>query len=339
MLEIYNSILFCIVFFLTLIFIFIILRFATELQLIDIPNRRSIHKNPIPRGAGIGIVLAVLLTSLFKMDFYLEYWWILLAIVVILSVGVWDDIFHASAKLKFIFIFIATTILYINGIEIEDLGTLAGLKLSLPWWGGAVLLFFAVAGYTNAFNLIDGLDGLSASIGIIILAAYAYIGYIYNDKLLFLLSSFFIAALFAFLIFNWNPAKIFMGDSGSLTIGFVIVLLSIVSIKYIEPVKTLYLAALPLLDTLIVMVRRKSQGMSISNPDNTHLHHIVLRLFNNNIKKAVLFLAFMQLLFTVIGVLFFNQKEQLLGLVIFILCFVVLYLFSTALLKREESSV
>ena len=336
MIEVSYYILFIITFLLTLLFISILLRSATKLRLIDRPNKRSMHKNPIPHGAGIGIVLSVLVVSLLKIDFYLEYWWVLLAIVVVLSVGIWDDIFHASAKLKFIFIFIATTILYLNGIEIEYLGVLAGFKLSLPLWIGSVLLFFAVAGYTNAFNLIDGLDGLSASLGIIILAAYAYIGYSYNDKLLFLLSSFFIAALLAFLIFNWNPAKIFMGDSGSLTIGFVIVLLSIVSIKYIQPVKTLYIAALPLLDTLIVMIRRKREGISISSADKSHLHHIVLRLLDNNVKKTVLLLAFVQLLFTVTGVLFFNQKEQLIGLFLFIFCFGVLYLLSTRLLRRQE---
>ena len=117
------------------------------------------------------------------------------------------------------------------------------------WYWDKFLPFtiFALAGFTNALNLIDGLD---ASISIVILSSFLYIGYIHKNELMIVLCSLTIASLLAFLIFNWNPAKIFMGDSGSLFLGFIISVVACISLEYIHPIAIFYLAALPIVDTL-----------------------------------------------------------------------------------------
>lgn len=136
-----------------------------------------------------------------------------------------------------------------------------------------------LSGFTNALNLIDGLDGLAGTISFIILSTFLYIGLAHQDELIVTICSIVLSSLVAFLIFNWNPAKIFMGDSGSLFLGFVISIVATISLKYIHPISVLYLVALPIVDTLIVMVRRIRNGKSHFSPDKTHIHHILLNFF------------------------------------------------------------
>ena len=170
---------------------------------------------------------------------------------------------------------------------------------------------FALAGFTNALNLIDGLDGLSSSISIVILSSFLYIGFMNNDELIYTLSIFTIASLLAFLFFNWHPASIFMGDSGSLFIGFIIATVAVLSLKYIHPIAILYLAAVPILDTIIVMTRRIKKGLSPVQPDKTHIHHILLNFFRKKVKKTVSFLILMQILFSLVGLLLASDPNIL----------------------------
>ncbi|KAB7881993.1 hypothetical protein GA417_13805, partial [Poseidonibacter ostreae] len=143
---------------------------------------------------------------------------------------------------------------------------------------------FALAGFTNALNLIDGLDGLAGSVSIIILSTFLYIGYINQDQLIIILTSTTITALCAFMLFNWNPASIFMGDSGSLFLGFIISLVAVISIQYIHPITILYLAAIPILDTIVVSIRRIRKGLYPFSPDKTHIHHILLNFFGKTVE-------------------------------------------------------
>lgn len=327
---------------LTFIFIKLIIKNAKVLGLVDIPNERSSHTKITPRGAGIGFGFAFFFTILFfHFDLFLEFWTVFLAIFIVFLVGILDDHKDASPKAKFYAIFLSTTILYFSDISIYSLGIFLGYEISL-WYFALPFSMFALAGFTNALNLIDGLDGLAASISFIILSTFLYLGYIYKDELIITICSVTLVSLIAFLYFNWNPAKIFMGDSGSLFLGFVISLVATLSLKYIHPIAVFYLAAIPILDTLIVMTRRIRNGKSPFTPDKTHLHHILLKFFEKRVKKTVFFLGLMQVLFSLFGLLLALNSKDLgngvatVSLISFVGITVLFYMIFTGMKRRQK---
>jgi UDP-GlcNAc:undecaprenyl-phosphate GlcNAc-1-phosphate transferase len=325
------------IFLLTIIIIFLLIRYSKKLSLIDIPNERSMHKMLIPRGAGIAFVLSIFITLFLFDPIYLKtFYYIYLAIAFVWFAGILDDIRNISPKIKFIFIFIASIFLFRENYAIFNLGTYFGFEIILPTWLAYIFTFFAIAGYTNALNLMDGLDGLAASITLVMLITFLAIGVEYADTLLITLSSFFISSLLAFLIFNWNPAKIFMGDSGSLTLGFVIAVLTIQASNYISPAAVLFIIALPLLDTFIVMTRRKQRGRSLFEADKNHLHHFLFNI-KGDVKFTVIMLVMMQAIFSIIGFQV-QHSNNLLSILLFILLFYIyLNMFDQRLRRRKKS--
>lgn len=205
----------------------------------------------------------------------------------------------------------------------------------LPVAVAMLFTVFSVVGFTNALNLIDGLDGLAGSVSIVILGTLFVVGYHHHDTFIMVLSGAFVASLAAFLIFNWNPASIFMGDSGSLTLGFVISLLAIKALDYLSPISILYLAAIPLLDTFVVMIRRKKNGRSMFAADKCHFHHVLQTFFLERTKLTVTFLVILQIVYSLVGVYLKKNVDILLPLVIFTLNTVLVYLLITTMIKRQ----
>lgn len=327
--------LFCI-FVITFVATYVLMRFSDKLGLIDIPNERSMHTESIPRGAGIAFILAVFpVLGLFELEHVINHYYVYLAIFIMFIAGIWDDYREISPKIKFIFIFIASILLYMNDLAIYSLGIYFGYEIVLPSWFIFPFTFFAIAGYTNALNLMDGLDGLAASISIVIFITFLAIGLEYQDELLILLSSFFIVSLMAFLLFNWNPAKIFMGDSGSLSLGMIVVILSIQALNYITPASVLFIIALPILDTFIVMTRRIQRGQSPFKADKNHMHHFLFNV-KGDVKYTVTILVMMQMIFSIIGYQVI-QANNLISLILFILLFYIyLNLFDQRLKRRKK---
>lgn len=295
----------------SLLFIWIIKANALKLGLVDIPNSRSSHKKITPRGAGIGFGFAYILFSSFSVWGLLPNLWLLiLAIFMVYLIGILDDHKDASPKTKFYVIFFSCFLLYMDDISITSLGQYFGYDLTLSYFA-LPFTMFALAGFTNALNLIDGIDGLAGSIAVVILSSFLYIGYVFSDTLIFYLSLHAIIAVLAFLFFNWHPAKIFMGDSGSLLLGFLVSLIATLSLKYIHPIVVLYLAALPIIDTLVVMTRRVRRGKSPFSPDKTHIHHILLNFFEQKVRKTVLFLILLQVLFSTFGLFLVDSYDDM----------------------------
>ncbi len=324
------------IFLLALLFIKLIRDNASRFNFIDIPNDRSIHIYQTPRAAGIGFYLAILSSILiFHLEFISSYAWTFIAISIVFIVGVWDDYHETSPNIKYIVIIIATGLLSFDNIIIENLGTYFGIEFLLGWLG-LPFTIFAVVGFTNALNLIDGLDGLSATVSIVILASFLYIGYIYNDMFMLWISAAFIATLLAFLVFNWHPASIFMGDSGSLTVGFVIAILATKSLAYIPAVSIFYITAIPVLDTLVVMIRRKVNGRPVSTADTCHMHHIFKGFFSNNTKKTVLFLGTLQIIYSLIGLQLDEEINEGFLFIIFIINIIVLYSLLSFVAKKQK---
>ncbi|MCF6244627.1 MAG: undecaprenyl/decaprenyl-phosphate alpha-N-acetylglucosaminyl 1-phosphate transferase [Sulfurovum sp.] len=316
--------------------IFLVMKYADKLGLVDVPNERSMHKNIVPRGAGLAFVSSVfIILAVFDFEYLLKYYYIYLAIAIVFIAGLWDDYKDISPKIKFIFIFLSSVLLYINDIAIFNLGTYFGYEFILPSWFVFPFTFFAIAGYTNALNLMDGLDGLASSLSIVIFSAFLAIGLEHKDELLISLSSFFIVTLLAFLLFNRNPAKIFMGDSGSLALGMVIVILSIKALQYITPASVLFIIALPILDTFIVMTRRIQRGLSPFKADKNHMHHFLYNI-KGDVRYTVMILVVMQIIFSLIGYQV-SDANNLISLVLFALLFYIyLTLFDQRLKRRKK---
>lgn len=227
-----------------------------------------------------------------------------------------DDYFNMPPKTKSVVAVVSSIMLTYDGIIIDHVGVCFGVDLSLGWLAMAFTIF-AVVAFTNALNFIDGLDGLAGGISVVILSSFLYIGYSHDDLLMIILSGSFMTAILGFLIFNWNPASIFMGDSGSLVLGFVISLLGIKAIAYVPAVTILFLAAIPIIDTTVVVTRRLKSGRSILEADKCHIHHHLKSFFGGNVKKSVTLLILAQALFTSMGLLFIEVSDGAFPLILF----------------------
>jgi len=321
---------------LSLLFTFILIRVAPKIGLIDVPNQRSTHSVRTPRGAGIGIFIAVAITLvLFDYQIIARFPMFCIAALLIFIVGVLDDHNDAPASAKIYIILLAAVLTQMDGFVIDTLGQLGKIELRLSYFA-YIFTLFAILAFTNALNLIDGLDGLSSGASIVMLSGLYFIGYIHSDTFITSISSAFILALVAFLIFNWNPAKIFMGDSGSLVLGFVISVLSIKAIDYIPPVSILLIAALPIMDSIIVLTRRRLNGVSFVQADQTHIHHIMLRFFKNDVKRTVVTLILLQSFYTFLGVNLANNSNQWVIFILFVLNLVIYYLLFTNMHNRQK---
>ncbi len=312
----------------------LLIRYAHTLRLIDTPNSRSVHHVSIPRGAGISFTLAALSALLiFHAMFWMHHLPILLSIFLILTVGILDDRHDVSPRFKFFVIALATLVLWDDGMLIDAVGSYFGVEIHFGFLA-IPFTFFALAGFTNAMNLIDGLDGLAGSLGILILGSFLLLGWRHHDPLLTELSTVFLAALLAFLFFNRHPAAIFMGDSGSLTLGFLISILSIQALEYLPSISVLYLGAVPILDTLIAMLRRKTHGRSATAPDRCHLHHLLL-LRSGSVPRTVFTMLLLQMPFTAIGLLLPKNIDQTLPLLFFLVMFWVGYRWVLWMIRSE----
>ncbi len=328
---------FILIFIIALILIKLIIINAEKLGLVDIPNERSMHTTLQPRGAGIGVFLAVaIVDTYFDYSLLSDHLLTCCAIFIVFVTGALDDHHDTSPNTKLFVVAIAAVLVYFDGIYVDTLGVLFGMEITLGWLA-LPFTVFAIVGFTNALNLVDGLDGLAGSISIIIFGALLSIGYANDDAYMMLTSGSFIAGLLALMIYNWNPATVFMGDSGSLILGFVIALLVIKAAIYIEPVTVLFILAVPLMDTIIVMVRRKRQGKSIFKADKTHLHHILFNFFHKDVKRTVIFLAILQAGYSITGLLIVDTANQSLSLVLFGLNIILLYFIFTEMLRRQTN--
>lgn len=323
-------------FVLSVLFVYLIMKNASFLGLEDIPNARSSHKNVIPRSAGLGFVSAVLIsTGIFEFPHLLTYSYIYISILFVMLVGLYDDKMNISHRVKFIALLLVAIYVCANGIRIDTLGVYFNYNIALPIWIAAPFTVIAIVGFTNALNLTDGLDGLAGSLSLIMLLAFFTIGIVHNDQLLIILSSTFIVSILAFLIFNWDPAKIFMGDSGSLSLGLVISILSIHSLEYIAPSAMLFIIALPLIDTFIVMRRRIQRHQSPFIADKNHIHHIMYKM-KVNVRVSVMLLLYIQLALTILGYQI-RQENQIVSLALFILLlYILLNLFDQRFRYRKK---
>ena len=293
-----------------------IITVAKLLGLYDKPNKRKLHTTKIPRLGGIGIFVSFLLSIWFVIpDQSLpNARFLYSALLLLFFSGLKDDIVMMSPINKLLIQLIASGLITIGqGIVIDHFHGIFGIN-EIPYFASIVLSIFTIIVITNSINLIDGVDGLAGGIGLIISLSFA-LWFNYTGQSGFALMAFALSgALLGFLLFNFNPAKIFMGDAGSLTVGF---LLSIFAIKFISinspisnfenkilsaPAIAVSIFIVPLYDTLRVFIIRCIKRKSPFAADRNHIHHVLLKIGLNH--KMVCFTLYaISILFALTAIL------------------------------------
>lgn len=285
----------------------IVIRVFRSLDLLDNPDRRKVHSVSTPSLGGIAIFVAAMVSLFFWVPIaeLAEFKFLLLAIFFAFLLGVRDDISSLQALDKLtIQVFAALLVVFVADINFSGLYGIFGLT-SLPAGVPEFLSLFVIVGLTNAFNLIDGIDGLAGSIACLVLGIFSFWFFTTGYSTLGFISATLGSAVFAFLFYNWAPSKIFMGDTGSLVLGFTI---SVLMIKFIDlnylmsrgatlqlqaPVAmAVALLVLPIYDTFRVFIIRFLAGRSPMSPDKNHIHHMLLKLGFGHSSATVLLLTF-----------------------------------------------
>lgn len=315
-------------------FIFVVLitpyikNIANHIGAVDIPDERKVHKNATARLGGLGIFFGFLFGYMLFGESSSLMNSILISSFVIVITGVIDDIKPLKPSTKLIGQLTAALIIVFYGrLLINDI-TMFGTKfmfgdLSIP------LTIFFILGCINSINLIDGLDGLSSGISAIYFLTVGLIIIIQGlFELNYVLTFVMLGSTLGFLVYNFNPASIFMGDSGSMFLGLIISVIALLGFKNVTLTSffvPLLLLAIPILDTSFAILRRSIKGEKISKPDKSHIHH---QFLNNkfSVKETVLIIYAINLLFAIASI-FMVLHEKKASYIIYIILFIIVMLF------------
>ena len=290
----------------SLVLVPIVRRVALYIGAVDKPNARKIHKEPIPTLGGLAIFIAFIIGYMFFGVANSLMLSILIASFLILLLGVFDDINPIPAKYKFIVhLLIGAIIVFYGGLKLGEI-TMLGLRFNFGFLSPYITIFFIVA-IINAINLIDGLDGLASGVSIIYFITIIVIAILLNRvaNLEFLLCLLMTGATLGFLAYNFPPAKIFMGDTGSTFLGLIIAIVALLGFKNATLTSLLIpllVLAIPILDTLFAMIRRELKGEPISKPDKEHTHHQLLKRFSKT--KTLLIIYGVNIIFSIATVFY-----------------------------------
>ncbi len=276
-------------FFITFIAIPLVIQVTQQKKLYDVPDNRKIHTDLVSRLGGVAIFAGFIFASLLFISSFTnpEFQYFFAAVVAIFFLGLEDDLALLPTTKKFIGQVIATSILiHLGGIKIDSMHGLFGIQ-EIPEAFSLALSYITIIVVINSFNLIDGVDGLAGSLGLMAMLIFG-IYFFANDMLAYALLALGMAgSLIAFLIFNYQPAKIFMGDSGSLLLGLINAILVVKFISVADSSQVIYkvnsavavgfsILMVPLFDTLRVVAIRIFNGRSPFTSERNHVHHLLL---------------------------------------------------------------
>jgi len=296
-------------------------KLAVKVGAVSVPNHRSVHTKPMPLLGGLAIFLAFICAYFIVMP-GIQYTdkdnvaiGLILGGIVIALTGALDDRFNLSPKLKLLGQLIAAVIAVSFGLEIDVINIPFGMN-SYPiieQWISVPLTIVWIIAITNAINLIDGLDGLSAGVSCISAGTILVVAVLmpFSNPMVILLCLLLIGSSLGFLVFNFHPAKIFMGDSGALFLGYALSILSILGYKQATIVSflvPLLILGVPISDTLLAIIRRKLNNKPISVADKGHLHHRLMNL-GFGMRKTVLIIYGISIAFSLCAVLM-TQKQN-----------------------------
>ncbi len=317
-------------------------RFATWLGAIDRPDQfRRIHKGATPRLGGLGLALGLTLAvAVAASSHHFRGWddyprWLLtllpigLAALIVLGVGVLDDTRELGPRLKLLGQALAVVVLYVGGVRIDGITVLQltipldrpALDIAVGTWGlhvaipGLLVTMFWFLACMNIWNLIDGMDGLASGVGLMVSGTLALVAIWLDNPAVAILASALAGGLAGFLLYNWHPACIFLGDSGSLLIGLTIGIIGVQgslkpgsSISILFPILAM---GLPITDTAMAIFRRWVRNLPLSSADRRHVHHLLIGLGLNPRQAAVFLYCFSSGLCGVVMIGVVYQSEAL----------------------------
>ncbi len=263
-----------------------LIKIINRFKLFDHPDLRKEHTTPIPTmgglASGLGMFVGAALWFQFSRDIFVISFFF--SIAVLLTVGIMDDLRNTPARYKLAIQVAVAFLIAFSGVRINSFNGMLGIH-ELPISAQYTFTVIAITGITNAFNLIDGIDGLAGGLGFMSLVILGLFLTLSGDGNTAIIAFALGGGLLGFLYYNFNPARIFMGDTGSLVLGFVV---SVLCVKLIQlntsgpsivisnaPIFTLGIVAIPVFDTLRVFAIRIWEGRSPFDPDKNHIHHIL----------------------------------------------------------------
>ncbi len=272
----------------------IVKSFAYKLGAIDVPkDARRMHKVPIPRMGGLAIFLGFIVSMLLFCPLDDQMKGILLGSVIIVVMGIIDDITPLRASLKFIVQIFAALIPVYYGVQITCISNPNIFSENLYWdfgWLSIPITVVWIVGLTNAVNLIDGLDGLAIGVSTISALTMLVIAILVAEPQVAIVMAALVGACIGFMPYNMNPAKIFMGDTGSTFLGYILACITIQGLfkfyAVISFVVPFLILGLPIFDTMFAIIRRISHGQNPMAPDRSHVHHRLIDMGLNQ-KQAV----------------------------------------------------
>ncbi|BDM62837.1 undecaprenyl-phosphate alpha-N-acetylglucosaminyl 1-phosphate transferase [Shewanella sp. NFH-SH190041] len=301
------------VFILSFIVLFLMRKIAKRIGLVDKPSARKQHKGLIPLVGGISIYLSLFISFMLFVPYQPSLSIYLSCGLVLIVLGALDDYFDLSFKLRLVVqTLVSMVMIYVGDYSLHNLGYLMGSEtIKLSEFIGTLVTVFAVIGAINAFNMVDGIDGLLGGLSSVTFGALGVMFYLDGDTYLSTICFMFIVAMLPYILLNLGlpfgkKFKVFMGDAGSMFIGFTVVWLLVKGsqshgITAFKPVTALWLIAIPLLDMATIMIRRISKGHSPFKPDREHLHHICQRLGFSS-KQTLCLICSLSALFAIIGI-------------------------------------
>ena len=287
-----------------------IIFFAQKFRLYDSAGERSSHKGEVPIFGGISISAGIIFSLLFWAEIE-QIQFIIVSMFVVFFVGVIDDLLSLSPTRKLVGQIIAILmIIYLHDLQIDNMHGVLGIY-DLPDIVATLFTVFVVIVITNGFNLIDGVDGLAGSLGIVASVSFGLLAIISGQINMALIAFTLMGALLGFVLHNFHPAKIFMGDTGSLVVGLVLSILAINAINsgiinnYIHlpnkgPLVAIAILAVLLFDSLRVFIVRVIKGRNPLSPDMNHIHHALLNLGYGH-QKTTLIICIINILLIVVA--------------------------------------
>jgi len=313
--------------------------FAEKLRLLDAAGSRASHKGSVPIFGGIAIFSGIIFSLLFWADIEnIQY--LLVSILIVFFLGIIDDLLVLSPFKKIVGQIIATSIvIFLGDLQIDSMHGVLGVY-DLPIWIATLFTIFVFIVIMNGFNLIDGVDGLAGGIGVISSFSFGIIAVLMDQIDMAIVAFTLFGSLLGFLRYNYFPAKIFMGDTGSLVVGMILSILAINIIRYglvIESIKlpnkgpllAIAILAIPLFDSLRVFVARVIKGRHPLSPGRGHIHHALLSLGFGH-KKTSLILYILSVSMIVFSYFLIdmnvNSGIAILALISFIILYIPFYL-------------
>lgn len=319
------------------------IKIAKHINAIDVPkDNRRVHTKPMPKLGGLGIFFGFLFGYMLFGVHSIQMNSILIGSFIIIVTGIIDDINPIRPRYKLLGqICAALSIIFYGHILLNEI-TVFGQTFNFGIWSYPITLLF-ILGCVNVINLIDGLDGLSSGITSIFLATMGIIAFIQGRQATLEITLIFImlGATMGFLLHNFNPAKIFAGDTGSMFMGFIIAVVSLLGFKgamFLSFMIPLAVLAIPILDTIFAICRRMLKKKPIFEADKDHMHHQFLKM-NFSQKKTVLIIYFINILFS-LAAIFFTVGDSKKAIIIYfvLLILAIWFILHTGILSQSMSN-